>query len=356
MQFMQQAVLRPLVRELEDPEANASWYLGFSDQVPNRDLARKGSSSGELATLDLREASDRVPHLLVQSMLSNWPSLKEAVEATRSTRAEIPDLGLCLPKLRKFASMGSALCFPFEAMVFLAVIAMGILEYRGYASWLYEPGDRHTGSGATPSMAFFQRLMGDVRVYGDDIIVPVDCVESVIASLEAFGFVVNRDKSFWNGKFRESCGGDFYDGQDVTPARLRKDLPSSLKDGPRVAALVEFRNHLYERGLWMTAKWLDEEMIVDLLHGHFPIVEPTSPCLGRLSFLPWEAENLDERYHAPRVKGYVLRPRIPRNAVADEWALVKCLSSQIMFEDSEHLDRSGRPSVVDTKLRWVSPF
>jgi len=355
MQYMQQAIFRSLVRELEDPENLSSSYLGFTDQVPNRDLARLGSSTGELATLDLKEASDRVPHLLVKVMLKRYPHLLEAVEASRTTRAEIPILGLCLPNLRKFASMGSALCFPFEAMVFLTIVSLGILESRRENEWPQLP-ETGTSRVAPPSMSRFHELMGNARVYGDDIIVPTDCVDSVIWYLESYGFRINHQKSFWNGKFRESCGGDFYDGQDVTPVRLKHEFPTSLKDGSAVTSLVEFRNHLYEMGLWSTAKWLDEEHITKLLRGKYPIVLSTSPCLGRLSVLPWEAERVDERTQSPLVKGWVPRPRIPRNTVEEEWALVKCLSSRTMFEDVRHLDRSGRPSAVDIKLRWVTPF
>jgi hypothetical protein len=197
-------------------------------------------------------------------------------------------------------------------------------------------------------------FIGQVRIYGDDIIVPVDCVPHVIAELETFGFKINRDKSFWNGKFRESCGGDFYDGQDVTPVRLRKEIPTSRDDGSRVAAFVDFRNHLYLRGLFQSASFCDE-ILIKILDGHFPIVEATSPCLGRMSFSPWEAERTDDRTQSPKVKGWVLVPRIPENDLQDAWALVKCLGSPIMLEDPKHLLRSGRPLVVDMKLRWVSP-
>jgi hypothetical protein len=59
MQYMQQAILERFVQglgssQLLDP------FLRFTDQVPNQNMARDGSSRGELATLDLSEASDRV--------------------------------------------------------------------------------------------------------------------------------------------------------------------------------------------------------------------------------------------------------------------------------------------------------
>jgi len=346
MQYMQQAVARPMMRELESPRWPGNGLIGFTDQLPNREMAREGSRVGHLATIDLSEASDRVPYWLVQLMLSFNPLLQEAVDATRSTRAEIPELGLCLPNLRKFASMGSALCFPIEAMVFLTIALMGVIDPVKGIDWT-EPLPLHEGT--------LKSLRGEVRVYGDDIIVPVDNAASVIHYLEAFGLKVNHGKTFRNGKFRESCGGDYYDGEDVTPIRLRREIPSSRSDVLKCATLVEFRNNLYLRGLWKTASFLDN-IIEGLLGGYFPIVEETAPCMGRRSFLPYEAERFDEHTHSPMVRAWVLRPIIPGNSVSDEWALLKCLTSPVMQEDAKHLERSGRPAYVATNLRWVRPF
>lgn len=346
MQYMQQALARPLMSELESDRWPGKGLVGFSDQQPNRELAREGSRDGTLATIDLSEASDRVPHWLVQSMLAFNRLLLEAVEACRSTRAEIPDLGLCLPNLRKFASMGSALCFPMEAMVFLTIAVMGCTE---------SDSDFGPAKPLPMNEGTLHALRGKVRVYGDDIIVPVDNAERVIEILEAFGLKVNHDKTFRNGKFRESCGGDYYDGVDVTPIRLRRLFPSSRADVLKCATLVEFRNHLYLRGLWKTASFLDE-IIKGHLGGYFPIVEETAPCLGRRSFLPYEAERFDEHTHAPMVRAWVLRPIIPGSSASEEAALLKCLTSPVMQEDERHLERSGRPAYVATNLRWVRPF
>lgn len=376
MQYMQQGLLRALVRQLEDSRQPFWGMIGFKDQQPNRLMALRGSLTGELATLDLKEASDRVPNLLVRLMLEDHPWLLAGVEACRSTRAEIPELGLCLPNLRKFASMGSAVCFPFEAMVFLAVALMGIAKSRR----------------RTLSRGFVKELRGDVRVYGDDIIVPADSVDQVHRYLELFGFRVNDGKSFWNGKFRESCGGDFYNGTDVTPVRLKKEFPSGLGDGKRVAALVEFRNRVYFRGMWRTARYLDEKLRI-LLRGFFPIVEVSSPALGRHSFLPYQEERIDDEEHSPKVRAFVLRPLIPENSIDGIAALMKCLAgadvdkasvlqhgAEQWFDDldevtrssdsmegtpwfreprfvaPDHLLLSGRATAVATRLKWVAPF
>jgi hypothetical protein len=348
MQYMQQGLLYPLVKLLEskiipgNTRDNLAFnFLGFTDQEPNRHLARQGSLQSDLATLDLSEASDRVHNLHVGTMLQRFPTFGKAVAATRSTKASVPGLGVDLYSLSKFASMGSALCFPFEAMVFLTVIFLGIEEQLG-----------------TPlTRKAVRSFVGKVRVYGDDLIIPVEYVDSVIKSLGLFGFKVNKHKSFWNGKFRESCGGDYYQGTDVTPVRLRQTFPHDRTDPSKVISLVAFRNLLYERGLWKTARWLDDGVIRKVLP-HFPIVEPTSPALGRRSFLPYQAERLSDDTHAPRVKAWVSKPRIPANEASGIGSLMKCLLPGRLkpFEDPRHLERSGRPEVVDIKLQWVSPF
>jgi hypothetical protein len=83
MQFTQQAIMEPLVESLES-DPLVSGMIGFTDQRPNQAMAQYGSSSGELATLDLSEASDRVSNQHVRAMLESFPSLLRGVQACRS--------------------------------------------------------------------------------------------------------------------------------------------------------------------------------------------------------------------------------------------------------------------------------
>jgi hypothetical protein len=346
MQNMQQAVATSLVELLEVKRIGfnsrnnvVEGQIGFREQVPNRLLAQEGSLTRGLATLDLSEASDRVSVRHVENLVSNWPLLREALLATRSSKASVPGFGV-IP-LSKFASMGSALCFPIEAMVFLTVVYMGIEKEL----------KRHVTRGDIVAMS------GKVRVYGDDIIVPTDYVRSVIDSLELFGFKVNVNKSFWNGKFRESCGGDYYDGQDVGIVKVRRVMPSSRNDVSEVVSLVELRNLFYSRGMWSTAKHLDKT--IGKVLPYFPIVESTSPLLGRISFsFGYAGERECPNLHRPLVRGYVARSTIPSSQATGIGSLLKCLLKQGRepFADSKHLERQGRPETVDIKLRWMTPY
>jgi len=268
--------------------------------------------------------------------------------------------------------MGSALCFPVEAMVFTTVILLGIEESLNKSLTRKD----------------VKSLAGSVRVYGDDLIVPVDHVPTIVRQLEHFGAKVGADKSFWTGRFRESCGKEFFNGQDVSIVRVRQALPSTIADVTEVISTVSLRNQLYQSGYWQTCRWLD-----NLLRGvlrHYPDVEPTSSVLGRVSFLGYQAEKTHPSLHSPLVRGYVVEAKAPSDELGEIDALLKCLlklESVRSIEgwgshppdflrhipdegresdsspwappvelDKRHLERSGRPKRVSIKLGWRSPF
>lgn len=338
VQYAQQAILEPLILLLESNPI-LKHFLGFSDQSPNQRLAKEGSEKHHIATLDLSEASDRVSNQLVRTMLRDHPHLLRAIDATRSRRADVPGNGII--RLSKYASMGSALCFPFEAMVFLTLIFLGI-ENELNTRFVKKAQLR----------AFFNR----VRVYGDDLIIPIDSVESVIHSLEHFGARVGDAKSFWTGRFRESCGKEYYEGHDVSIVKFRRMPPKSLSDGPACISLVSFRNQLYKAGCWDTVRYLDST--IRKVIKYFPIVEETSPVLGRTSFLGYKPEKMCAQLHRPLVKGFVVRSVIPKNSLSDYGALLKFFlkRGRQPSVDRRHLERSGRPRAVDIKPRWATPY
>lgn len=59
MQYTQQGIMVALVRAIES-DSLLQHFIGFTRQGPNQTMARDGSLSGNLATLDLSEASDRL--------------------------------------------------------------------------------------------------------------------------------------------------------------------------------------------------------------------------------------------------------------------------------------------------------
>jgi hypothetical protein len=345
MQYMQQGILSMIREEVERDRLLAS-FLSTKDQTPNQRAALEGSQFGNLATLDLSEASDRVSNLHVRTLMSRFPVLDEAIQATRSRKADVPGHGVI--HLSKFASMGSALCFDMEAAVFLTVIFCGIEKSLGHRLTLKE----------------IYSFQGQVRVYGDDIIVPVRFAQSVVETLEAFGFKVNLRKSFWNGKFRESCGKEYYNGHDVSITRVRRMLPKQRQHVNEVESTVSLRNQFYMAGLWNAVRFLDEvlERIIP-----FPATGPTSPGKGKMSYLGYQTEKIHPNLQMPLVRAAVIRRSIPNDPLGDYGALLKFFLSKnqepvvtSVIPDSHfsknHLERAGRPDSADIKIRWVSSY
>lgn len=308
--------------------------LGFRDQTRNRKLAESASKTGSLATIDLSEASDRVHWYLVFLMTRRWPHLWDFLWATRTRAADVPGHGV-IP-LQKFASMGSALTFPLEAMVFTTLAALGIAQTECR---------RQTVT----------TLNGRLSVYGDDIIVPVAAVDRVVDWLEHFGAKVNRSKSFWNGKFRESCGAEYYDGHDVSVERVRTEVPTSRDDAAGIAALVDFRNRAYRAGLWVTSSAVDD-WLSNLIRLPISRVTPETPSyLTKETFLPyvekWERMHPDYQRYERRVP--VLVGQRTTYATDGEAGLLEWFHDALRRGDLvDRFASQERPTSFSIQRRW----
>jgi hypothetical protein len=330
MQYTQQAVAEPLVQSLENDSFSGS-FVGFTRQEPNQILARKGSIDGSLATLDLSEASDRVSNQLVKHMFQGFTHLDDAVQSCRSLRADVPGYGYT--PLTKFASMGSALCFPIEAMVFATVVFVGIESAR----------ERQL------TRKDIQSFAGSVRIYGDDIIVPVEYAESVSSALTRYGFKVNVHKSFWTGKFRESCGKEYFDGHDVSIVKARQKLPKNRQDVVELISAVSLRNQLYWAGFDRAVRRLDKRL--DGILKYYPSVSRDSSLLGKETASDFDIEGWDSRRQVPTVRGWKVSSKLPLSEISEEFALLKYfLKRSVEPYAKKHLERSGRPRAVSIKL------
>lgn len=170
--------------------------LDLSDQSRNSEFARLGSTrvhADPFVTLDLSSASDSISIGLVSDLLP-----PEWFEFLNSIRSRSYLLDGVVRRYEKFCSMGNGFCFPLETLLFAAVCS---------ASGAGTPGK-------------------DFLVYGDDIIVRASVAEKVINLLGHCGFRLNKSKSFTQGPFRESCGADWFDGEDVRPFTLDYALDS----------------------------------------------------------------------------------------------------------------------------------
>jgi hypothetical protein len=341
MQYAQQGILHALLQAMQPkryPSSSdnaTSFFLGFPDpQAPNQELARIGSRQGSYATLDLSDASDRVSNQHVVDLLHYFPSFSEAVAASRSTKADVSGYGV-MP-LSKFASMGSALCFPFEALVFATVVFLGIQDVLSRPLTV---GD-------------IKSFHGKVRVFGDDIIVPIEYTQAVVDRLESFGFKVNYAKSFWTGKFRESCGKEYYDGYPVDITRVRCDFPTTKADVDQIVGTVSLRNRLDRAVFPQSIKYIDS--VVRKFLPYYPEVYPTSSILGRHTEHPsFEGARMCPSLQVPLVRGCVAKSRLPVSKLEGYGALMKFFlkRSKFPYEDG-HLQHSGRSVSVNMKSGW----
>jgi hypothetical protein len=240
-QWIQQGLGRAIVSHVESHPLTR-YNVFYTDQAPNQRGALLGSSTGRYATLDLNEASDRVSLGLVRLL---FPShLIEYLEACRSSSTVLPD-GREI-KLKKFAPMGSSLCFPILALTVWSIL-----------------------TAAAPDKYTRERIL----VYGDDVIVPTAFAADAIEQLESFGLKINRDKSCTSGFFRESCGTDAFKGVNVTPVRLRTVWSSD--PSPNVyTSWIEYSNSFYDRGYFTVY-----ERIVEELHRVYGDIPSDDMCL-----------------------------------------------------------------------------
>lgn len=197
---------RPIVIE---PAINTYYQLGvgkmirrrverffrcdLSDQSLNRSLARYGSVTNSLCTIDLSSASDSISHWLVRRLLPDdwfyW------CEILRTKWVSLP--GVETPVFpRKFSSMGNGFTWDLESLIFYA-LTWSCAEFHRYNTFW-------------------------IAVFGDDIVAPSGMYRELRDTLEGCGFILNEGKSFVNSCFRESCGHDYVKGVFVRPVFLRR--------------------------------------------------------------------------------------------------------------------------------------
>jgi len=336
MQYVQQGIRDYLYGKLESHWLTAK-RINFRDQSVNQRLALKSSRTGRLATIDLSEASDRVPLSLAMMMFGANPDLHDSILACRSTRAHLPD-GRIVDPLRKFASMGSALCFPIEAMYFYTICIVALLDSNSLSC----------------TQRNILKVSRRVHVYGDDIIVPSTNADVVLDYLQKYNCKVNINKTFYRGCFRESCGVDAFKGYEVTPTYIRRTCPENKQQYDSLISWCATANLFYLKGYWRTATLMFNKL--EKILGPLPYIRETASILGRYSYLGYESigrfqetDNPDRpSYQRFEVKGWKPSP-VYRSDELDGWpALMKC------FIKMDGMTRQGQQFNVSRGLDSLS--
>lgn len=158
--------------------------IDLSKQSANQSAAKAASIHNDLVTVDFSAASDTISYNAVSLLFpEEWFAYLSDVRT--------PCRRGCFGEgvYSKFSSMGNGSTFTIETLIFAAACH------------------------AVGSRSFL--------VYGDDVIIETEYYQQFLDVTRFLGFSINEEKSFADGPFRESCGGDYYNGINVTPVYIR---------------------------------------------------------------------------------------------------------------------------------------
>nr|UJQ84944.1 MAG: hypothetical protein 3 [Leviviridae sp.] len=192
-------IIEGLLERYHNINIRAKSFRGYKDSPQpeiNRSMARQGSIDQVFSTIDLKSASDTISCKLLEYLLpSNVYSVLNAIRSKRTrVRGEFVDLHL-------FSSMGNGFTFPLQTLIFASIVR---------ACYQYV--------GITP----LTREHRNYSVFGDDIICLTEVYDLVTYILSVAGFWVNSEKSYSEGPFRESCGGDYFMGHDIRGVYIKE--------------------------------------------------------------------------------------------------------------------------------------
>lgn len=320
VQYMQQG-LKDLVYTRIEAHPLTRNSIRFTRQEPNQRLALQSSIDRRLATLDLKDASDRVHFELVRRIFKTSGILLY-LEDSRSLSATLPSGENIV--LSKFASMGSALCFPVEAMVFYTLIQVAM----------------HRQDGRRPSSRSIAAYSRSIDIYGDDIIVPVEYTDAVVDTLESYCLRVNVGKSFRRSHFRESCGADFYAGHAVNPVYARQIPPDDPRhwEAETLMAWCATADLFYRRGMWHVASVI-HDMLRSVAKGPIPRSREPGEGLVFFSFLFTTDLRFDAGLQCWKQKRTVFKPSKKKDTIDGQ--PIACLNKWTISVHYAHAEQSS---------------
>lgn len=202
-----------------EPSLNMFFQLGFGTCIEqrlldyginlslqpdvNKSMAKVGSNNQWFSTIDLSSASDSISLGLLRFL--EIPELSGIIHLLRSPVAKLP--GTCTPEvLHCVSTMGNGFTFPLQTALFLCILRSALIM-----------------SSMVPSQKDCAIDQRNHSVFGDDLIIPQGKPFRMVSRLlSLLGFKINRKKTFEEGFFRESCGGDFYRSNPVRPVFLKR--------------------------------------------------------------------------------------------------------------------------------------
>jgi len=301
--FYSYGVGEQVTRKLKDAGLDISRL-----QQRHRKLVRRYSSSRTHATVDLSAASDSLTKVNLNRILPReWyralrPTFTHQVvygdeEVEAYTESVLP--------------MGNGLTFPVETLIFYCIIK-AIGELLG--------------------------VEGVYSVYGDDIIYPSRVHRYAMWIFPQLGLEMNADKTFVEAKFRESCGADFYRGQDVRPFFLR--------GGHQMLTASRYSAFLYKTINGLLRRWTFEEIPQTIRYLMIELAMLQKPILRVPSLFP---DTAGIKFSDPGDK-------FPGTELLD-WSPIRCLfaNGSRWFEFTFLAESPRRRTVKDARpYYWLA--
>lgn len=198
---VQKCVLQILEKSYNERSHKDGVVIAQQNQHLARNAAQEGSNYLRIDTIDQSHASDRILYNVIRDLIPERADLRFWLVDIVPRKAHYRDKKghWCSINLTTFAPAGYANTFNMECM---------------YFAWITMLSKRMCN-------IFDVGQSGDdwfVTIVGDDISCKCEYTETIIDLLVLFGAKVNEDKTFkGEAFFRESCGGDYMYGLDVTP-------------------------------------------------------------------------------------------------------------------------------------------
>lgn len=250
----------------------------------NSQLAKLGSEKGNYATIDLKQCSDYIAIGLVKYLVPkrafNW------LRILRTPKVALPS-GKKLP-VWMMSTMGNGYTFPLQTLL-LAGLVLGV--YRTLDIPIEHP----------------KRGIGNYGVFGDDIVVRSEAFNLLCRVISTLGLIVNEDKSFASGPFRESCGSDWKSGHNIRGVYLK-----------RYTSLQDFYSALNRLAVWSARHMIELPRTLDFIgrcigQENLHVVPPDEGLDSGVVYpVPPEPENRNGmwryRLYVPRLNSFSVEP------------------------------------------------
>lgn len=303
--FAQQGLWKVLEEIIMTNAVTAS-CIDFRDQTKSFRMSRDFRYS----TIDLKDASDGISIDLARLLLPK--EVFRLLTRYRARSIELPS-GEIISSYRTLFTMGNALCFPTQTLIFWALGA-GVLQSKG--------GFSTSG------------IMGRLRVFGDDIIIESSFATELCSVLSEAGLTVNYQKYCHHSLVRESCGSWYYGTVDARVTKVRLLRPQQLSDW---VSIVSTARLLHERGFSHAAM-----AILERIQDIYPVPYGALGLPGQ-----WDRKKNTTRYNVQLQRVELCVPVLRQEARFTRLDGLVGLYSYFTGHGSRTVDRGDDTKIVD---------